>query len=474
MAGFQCAKLLYFQVHRNHWARANTLNEQLLFDQGHLVGAEARKRFAGGELVMAPAWEYDQAIRGTKNAMEKGAPAIFEAAFQNGPLYVRVDILERVPEGWNIIEVKSSVSVKEDSLVDCTIQYAVLKGLGIDVQRVKLMYINKACVAPNLENLFSVADVTDEVKTRSASVKTSIKDFLEAIRKDQPPEIQAGTHCTSPYECRFQKKCWTDMLMPPLSILNIPGLKNDQKWEIFHRGEALEDLNTEDFPEVSKRAIDVYKTDQPFIAREKLLTELKEWQWPLWFLDFETIGFAVPRFDGTHPYQQVPFQFSLHMQSEVGGPVRQEEFLDTSGADPRESLILKMLDSIGDEGDIVAYYAEFEKRVIADLALAYPQYAERLQKLLPRFRDPLPLIRSHIYLKEFNGSFSIKSVGPALLGNEFSYENLRVRDGAMAQAAYLECLKDKGDGEEIRGALREYCGQDTFILVKLVERLMTI
>lgn len=469
LGGFQCQRLIYLQVHRPRWARANTPGEKFVFEQGHIVGAEARKRFIGGRLIDVPAWEYEQAVTKTKENMNQ---TLFEAAFINGPLFVRVDVLEKTETGWNLIEVKSSTKVKEENLFDCTIQYVVLKGLGLAIEKVKLMYINKNCVAPHLDDLFVVEDITEEVRSKSKEVKKSISDFIALVREPRPPDIKAGLQCDLPYECRFKEKCWSELLVPSLSVLNLPDIRDAKAWSLFHVGETIESLDAKEFSDITKRALNAHRTGKPTIEKQKLSDELAHWQRPFWFLDFETIGTAVPKFTGTRPYEQVPFQYSLHVQSEPKGGTRQEEFLDTSGNDPREKLIQKLLKDIGPEGNIIAYYDKFEKKVIEDLAREFPKYSKELRELLPRFRDPLQLIRETTYFTEFDGSFSLKKVGPALVGKDFSYQDMRIQDGSMAQAAYLESIRNPS--EELDGALREYCGRDTFILVKLVDRLLDL
>ncbi len=469
LGGFQCHRLIYLQVHRPKWARANTAGEKFVFEQGHIVGAEARKRFPGGRLIDVPPWEYEEAAKRTKENLNQ---TLFEAAFINGPLFVRTDILEKTENGWNLIEVKSSTSVKEENLFDCTIQYVVLKGLGMAIEKVKLMHINKNCVAPLLDDLFTVEDITEEVRSKSQDLKKSISDFIAMVREPRPPEIKPGLQCGLPYDCRFKEKCWSELLVPSLSVLNLPDIRDAKKWDLFHAGKSIESLDQKEFSEITRRALKAHRTGQPTIEKQELHEKLSQWQRPFWFLDFETSGTAIPKFSGTRPYEQVPFQYSLHVQSEPKGGIRQEEFLDTSGEDPREKLILKLLKDIGPEGNIIAYYDKFEKKVIEDLAREFPKYSKALRELLPRFRDPLQLIRETIYFTEFEGSFSLKKVGPALVGKDFSYSDMRIQDGSMAQAAYLECVRNPS--EELRGALREYCGRDTLILVKLVDRLLDL
>lgn len=479
MKGLQCPKYLYLTVHQPHEAAPVTTSQQAIFDQGHTVGSEAQKRFPNGVLIIAPFNQPDQAVEETAAAIRSGALVLYEAAFHHEDVLVRIDILHRdsIESPWNICEVKSSTEVKNQHIEDAAIQSWVLRGCGEDVKSVSIMHINNECVFPNLEKLFTLEDVTTRVEGLFSLIPGQVAKFKEMLQKSKPPKFDIGPHCDDPYECGYKSQCWRDRKLPDLSVLDVPNLNSKKKWELYRKGivDLAQLISTEEkLSIIQRRMIEVSISNQRFIDFKAIRRELSAWTYPLHFLDFETIGPAIPRYLGTRPYEQVPFQFSCHVQSSAGGPIIHTEYLHDSKSDPREPLVKALVESIGDQGSVVAYNKGFESGCLSALARALPKYSDQLLNIAERLVDPLPIIREYVYDREFKGSFSIKSVAPALLGSELSYDGMSVSNGSEAQVAFDELISGVSNPKrkvDLRQAMLDYCRKDTIAMVNLVEWL---
>ena len=217
------------------------------------------------------------------------------------------------------------------------------------------------------------------------------------------------------------------------------------------------------------------QTGDPWYDIDGLKTALADLTYPLFFIDFETINPAIPRFVGMRPYDQLPFQWSVHVQREPGAAPEHHEFLATDASDPRREFIDSLCNALGESGNIVVYSA-FESQRLSDLAVWLPEYADRINAIQARLFDLLPIVREHTYHPAFAGSYSIKSVLPALVP-EISYEGMDVANGRDAGLVWESLVRgslDRSERERARKALLEYCGLDTLALLKIVQRLRSI
>lgn len=479
MKGLQCPKSLYLSVHHPDLAGATTAALHSVFEQGHRVGLEAQKRFPGGVLIDAPHTDLALALKQTADAVASGALILYEATFVHDGVLVRVDILSRkkVGDPWHIVEVKSTTKVKDQHIDDAAVQMWVLRGAGERVASISIMHINNQCVFPDLSRLFTVAEVTGAVEGAAKSLPNAIAKFKKLLQGAAAPVLDIGPHCDAPYECEFKTHCWEEKKIPEFSVFDIPGLSSKRKWELYKKG--VVDLATllsaeEKLSPTQRMMTEVTLSGKRILNRKSVERELAEWQFPLYFLDFETIGPAIPRYPGTRPFEQVPFQFSCHTQMEPGGILLHSEYLHDSASDPREPLIRALVDTIGEHGSVVAYNKGFEGGCLSALAKAFPTYDDQLLDIGSRLVDPLPIFRAHVYDREFRGTFSIKSVAPAILGDELSYEGMAVADGTGAQTAFEELIADGATDvrrSELRHAMLDYCRKDTIAMANLVEWL---
>lgn len=474
LTGLQCPKALYLQVHSPSLAAPVSSGQQAIFDQGNVVGIEARKRFPGGIEITAAHNESDLAVSQTLAAVGSSAPAIYEATFIHDGVVCKVDILSKRKDGsgWEIVEVKSSTGVKEFHHMDVAIQSYVLRGAGVSVQQCSIMHLNNECVWPDATNLFVLSDVSEDVEKISSTVESTVQRLRDDLLKPEAPVQDIGPHCSSPYSCNFKSHCWQKIPSP--SIFEIPKFWS-KVWDLYANGIVkVDDPGLEEFVGTRAHQVQAIRSGVRWVDYDPIKQRVAAWKWPMYFLDFETIGYAIPRIDGTRPYQQVPFQFSCHVQRSQGSEIEQVEYLHHDHSDPRAAVAAALVSAIGPTGSIVAYNKAFEAGCIRDLATRFPEYSEDLQSMADRLVDPLPIIREAVYDPQFKGSFSLKAVAPALLGQKASYQNLVVADGGAAQQAFVKMIDISTSDDEraaFRQALLVYCRQDTQVMVDLVHWL---
>jgi predicted RecB family nuclease len=286
------------------------------------------------------------------------------------------------------------------------------------------------------------------------------------------PDLPSGPHCTDPVTCEFFDRC--NPPLPDDHIGYLPRLHASAAEELGEMGvESISDI-PDDFP-LSKRqriAATSVQTGQASFSAE-LGKELESLCYPLYFMDFETANPAIPRFAGMRGFDQLPFQWSVHVQRQPDAEPEHYEFLATDTSDPRREFISSLCDALGESGSIVVYNATFESQRLTELAAWLPEFAERIEKIQHRLWDLLPVVRNHVYHPAFAGSYSLKAVLPALVP-EMTYEGMAVANGQDAGLAWESLVRgglDQSERERTRNALLDYCGQDTLALVRLLEAL---
>jgi hypothetical protein len=476
MRGYRCVKSLYLTIQQPELEPPVTPALQATFDQGNAIGEEARKRFPGGVLVDNKPWDFVGALKRTRELIQSGSEIIFEGAFEYKGLFSRVDILtySKATQRWTMLEVKSATKVKAEYLDDAGFQAYVLANSGLPLEKISILHINRDCVAPDLRNLFTEVDITQELRERHKLIGPKLTEIFNGLRQSEIPAIDIGEHCVSGTGCPFKLYCFSERKIPDVSVFNLPKI-GAKAWQLYRAGQiSLADIDQAGLDIAQIRMIESHLRSQRYLDPVAIQTALAGWKYPLVFLDFETINPAIPRYPGTRPYQQVPFQFSAHVMVSAGAPLKHFEYLHLGEGDPRENLIPQLLEACGEEGSIVSYYAKFESDVIRELAEQYPQYADELLALLERMVDPLPIIREAVYDVGFEGSFSLKAVAPSLLGKDYAYDGMSVADGTAAQRAFDSVYRGGLTVEQIarvREDMLEYCKLDTRAMVELVKWL---
>jgi predicted RecB family nuclease len=475
MAGVQCLKRLYWQVHEPELGRVPDAAAVAIIEQGREVGKLARLLFAGG--VEVRSGDPEQAIRITRELIANPeVSAIFEAAFENGGVFVRVDILNRRRDGrWRLIEVKSTADLKEQHLDDVAIQYRVVSRSGLDLASACLAHVNRnyVCTGGDIDvwRFFRIKSLTQRVERLLPKLTFQLRSELRVLAMPNPPDIPVGPHCTNPITCEFFDRC--NSPLPNDHIGYLPRLHASAAEELEEMGvESILDI-PDDFhlSERQRIACTSVQTGEPWFSAE-LGKELESLKYPLYFADFESVNPAIPRFSGMRPFDQLPIQWSVHVQRQPDAELEHYEFLATNSGDPRRDFINSLCDALGETGSIVVY-AAFESQRLSELAAWLPEFAERIKTIQGRLWDLLPVVRNHVYHPAFAGSYSLKAVLPALVP-EMSYDGMAVANGQDAGLAWESLVRgrlDQSERERTRRALLDYCVQDTLALVRLLERL---
>ncbi len=472
MAGLQCHKRLWWAVHEPAAPELEfDATVQAAFDRGTRVGLVAREYVPGGVTIDLPYNAYAERVRMTQQALDRGAPAIYEASFRAGGVFVAVDILEWGNPDFRLIEVKSSTSVKEQYVADVAIQAHVLRQSGLPLGRQELMHLNRECAYPDLSNLFTRTDVSEAVAPVEADVPVTVAQQLEMLR-GPVPDVPTGPHCSTPYACPFMARCWPEL--PPHHVTTLYSMKrramalDDQGYQTIY--DLPEEVSLGRIATRQRRAVQ----ENRLIVEPTLSQALAQFRSPLAFLDFETVGLAIPVWNGCHPYDQVPVQFNCHVEGTDGRVVHHEWLADGPG-DPRPALAERLIRACDGAQAIVTYNVSFERGRIVEMAEALPALAEPLRHVAARLIDLLPVIRNHVYHPDFGGSFSLKRVLPALVP-ELRYDNLAINEGGLASLELERLLFNGADltpeaKAQLRADLLRYCHQDTWGLVRLLRRL---
>jgi hypothetical protein len=470
ISGIQCPKKLWREKNIPTEKQPISTVLQSRFDSGHEVGKAGREEYSDGMLILAK--DVDSALAQTAHFIKENVPCIFEAAFLFNDLYVRTDVLKRSENGsWHLIEIKSGTKVKDEYVYDAAIQFYCAKGSGLPIEKVFVKYINNKCIFPDLENLFSIEEITPKVTALQLEIEQKLSDLKNVISASEP-DVIIGDHCDKPYECEYKDLCWKDV--PKKSIFNIPGLKWDKKNELVENNIlAIEQIPPSFHLSGNQRTfIEKMIAGNPEVNIADIALRLSELTYPIYFLDFETVNPAIPRFEGTNPYQQCPFQYSCHIMT-ADGEINHTEFLQITLDDPRKEFAEHLISDLGSTGSIVSYNATFEKSVIKILANYYPDLSAPLLALEPRFWDQLELMRKDYFHPDFNGSFSIKNVLP-VIDPSLNYHQLQdVHDGAEAGVVWNKALAESD--EELRNKafsnLKAYCELDTKAMVQIHRHL---
>ena len=480
-SGNQCAKRLYYEIHRVDLRSPVTEAQQYLFDTGTQVGALARDRFPGGRLIALPPWEHDEAEAETQEALaDHSIPAVYEAAFSTDDVRVRPDILVRTEvDAFDLYEVKMSASTKDEHVADVGLQLWVIEQAALAIRRVHIIHINNQFVyqggAYDIESLLTIEDVTEQAREFATEhLPQSLYGMREMLQSPSEPDVPIGPHCTSPYPCPFFDHCRE--ALPLHRVEHLPGLRSNIRQELSQLG-VSDASSIGDIPSsfgrlnaLQQRVRDSAISDALYIGPE-LQRALDQLEYPWHSIDFETFNPALPRYTGTRPYQVIPFQWSLH-KVDRDGNIQHAGFLHSTSEDPRKEFLSSLLDSIDPEGSIITY-SPYEATRLKSLVETFSEYGGAIEALLPRMVDLAKIVREHFYHPGFLGSFSLKAVLPALVP-ELDYEHLTISDGQAAAASFVKMIADGVDSDEKQArydALWEYCQQDTLALVRVIEAL---
>lgn len=475
----QCPKRLWLEIHRAE-LREDSSATQASFKVGHKVGEIAQKLYdpkGKGQLINAQEEGFAAAFARSTELLASSQP-IFEAGFKAGGALAFADVMlpkrKAGQRTWRMVEVKSSTSVKDYHRDDTAIQAFVARAAGVPLSSIVLAYIDSGWVYPgggDYQGLLVEEDLTKEAFAREAEVKAWIAEAQLIAAKSKEPKLGTGGHCSDPYECGFLGYCQGQEVQAQYPVQWLPRIQSKalkshiEDGGVIDMGEVPDELLNERQQRVKAHTL----ADEVFFDDKGAAAELAAHKLPAYFLDFETIQFAVPIWPGTRPYQQIPFQFSLHRLGRTG-KLEKKSFLDLSGDDPSQLFADALISACGDRGPVFVYNAGFETARIRELADRFPKFKKALLAINARVVDLLPIAQQHYYHPSQQGSWSIKKVLPAV-APELSYGDLEgVQDGGMAMETYLEAIAKETlqtRKSQIEQQLLAYCSLDTYAMVKL-------
>ncbi|HEY6261259.1 MAG TPA: DUF2779 domain-containing protein [Nitrospiraceae bacterium] len=472
MCGLQCPKKLWQAVYDPGPSEEPLPGTSK--GMGIEVGIKARLLWPGGVLVDDPGHPgYDAAVRRTKALIaDPAVPAIMEATLVHDGVLVRVDALQRLPDGrWRVNEVKSSTRIKNDHLEDLALQIYVLAWNGLELADAYLVFINNQ-YARGKEIDWNAAllrqDVTQDVIRLLPQVPERIAKMHKLLCLSEPPQVNPSRHCFQPYECEFCDRCTANK--PKDWIFRLPRISTSEFQQLEGLGVvSMRDI-PDDFPLKAKqrRVVDAAKSGEVYRSPE-LANMLQLLAPPMSYLDFETFSPAIPLYRDTSPYQRIPFQWSWHYNDGTGN-LTHDDFLAAGDSDPRREFCETLLSVSERFPGAVMVWSNFESSVIRDMAELFPDLAERLIAVSYRIVDLLRIMQDHVVHPKFFGSYSMKHVAPAI-ARDVTYGDLDIADGGEASSSFYRIVADPALSPAVRDGLREsllkYCARDTLALARV-------
>lgn len=480
----QCPRRLWLEVHRAE-LKADSESAQADYDIGNQVGVVAQRMYdpdGQGMTLDAQTDGYSQALQWSLELIKTKQP-LFEAAFTANGALSFADVMLPVERegqlGWRMVEVKSTSGVKDYHRDDVAIQAWVARSAGVPLTAIALAHIDSTFVYPgdgNYQGLLKECDLTKETFGRFPEIKALIAEAQRVVGMAEAPAVTTGSRCTSPFECGFINYCQSFEEQAVFPVQWLPAIRSKELKELITSNPALDmrdvpdELLTEEQLLVKTHTI----AGEIYFNARNAAKAFKSYPFPAYFLDFETVMFAVPIWKGTRPYQQIPFQFSLHVMDESGN-LQEDAFLDLTGNDPSRPFAETLVKVCDKAGPIFVYNAGFEGTRISELANLFPDLASDLLAIKRRLVDLHPITKANYYNPRQHGSWSIKAVLPAI-APDLSYEALEgVQHGGHAVNAYLKAIQPGTTTEEkslIERQLLAYCRMDTYAMVRLWQFLL--
>ncbi|MBT7621546.1 MAG: DUF2779 domain-containing protein [Lentimicrobiaceae bacterium] len=479
--GLQCEKSLFLYKHHYRLKDPTPASLQAVFDRGTNVGLLAQELFPFGvDASPENHFKMVESVNKTSKYIDQGETIIYEATFMYNNVLAALDILVKDAEGWKAYEVKSSTKVSDTYVKDAAIQYYTIVNSGIDLKDISIVHINKQYKRDgelDIQQLFSTESVKDKVLEFLPQIPNEVNRLKNVISNSTTPNIKIGPHCFEPYACDYKGTCWKHI--PDYSVFDISNLSTKKKFELYNQGIiTLDQIDLDNTSLTPNQALQVQSEVEgtSFIDIDQIRNFISNLNYPLYYLDFETISPAVPIYNNSRPYQQLVFQYSLHIQSSPGSEIAHKEYLADPKQDPRIGFVEQLITECGTYGDIIVYNIGFEKGKLKDLIELFPQYSTQLTDIINRLKDlMIPFQHKWYYTPMMKGSYSIKYVLPALVP-KLSYNNLEIKEGETASNTFLSMANGtfKGNPEKTRKQLLEYCRLDTLAMVKVIERLKAV
>lgn len=482
---WQCPKLLWLSKFKPE-LKPEDPSLQARFDEGNVVGDLAMNLF--GDFTEVTAYKDDGKLdlnkmqELTRECVANGVQNICEASFNYNGLYCAVDILRKEDDGYAIYEVKSSTHASHIYAVDIAYQKYVLEHCGLNIVGTYLICINSDYIRGeelNIDELFQIIDMSDDVNNEYQNVPSLLKKAEQIYSLKSEPDVDIGLHCRDPYECAFWGYCTKNLPTPNVFDLYRMGfekaIKHYKQGQISYNDLMFDGGITN--AKQLRQMLHQISEQKPDIDKDGIRDFLDTLSYPIYFLDFETTQAVIPEYEGIKPYQQIPFQYSLHYIEYEGGPLLHKEFLAESGTDPRRAIAERLCEDIPQNVCVTAYNKGFECGRIKELAATFPDLSDHLMNIQSNIKDLLtPFQSGYYYNKAMGGSFSIKSVLPALFPDDpaLDYHNLeQIHNGGEAMSIFPKIKNMSPDeAEETRYNLLQYCKLDTYAMVKVWGKLI--
>jgi len=476
LKGLQCQKALWLAKHPPAFDFSPQPDLEAKFAAGTEVGILAQQLFPGGIEVPYEGLSFPAQLARTKELIENGTPVIYEASFSFSAIFVKADILVRDADrdSWQLYEVKMGTGVKPVNLDDVSVQQYVMNGCGLSISKSFLVHIDNSYVRDGeieVDKLFHAEEITAKVAARQQSLPEIVREFRQTMAEHQEPQIDIGLHCADPYECDYIPYCWRHI--PENSVFDLRG-NGLNKFDYYRRGLIrFEDLPLDELNKAQRQQVETTLNQEEIIDTAQVKAFVDSLWYPLCHLDFESSNSPIPRFDGSRPYQQVPFQYSVHIQQSAGAEPQHYEYLAPQNVDPRRQLAEGLLTVLPEKACVLTYNQAFEKSVLRNLADLFPDLADAIKLRLPTLRDLMtPFRKRDVYRWQMRGSYSIKEVLSAMVP-DLSYTGLKIADGMAASLAYHQMcgIDDPLALAELRKAMLAYCELDTLAMVKILAEL---
>jgi len=471
MKGMFCPKSLWLQTHMPQTASGPAVSQRMS-EQGHHVGYYAQRQFATGILIKDSETPMPDAIEKTRNALIEHRYPLFEAVITTDDKIVLPDIL--IPnddDSWNLIEVKSSTKLKPEHLDDIAYQFYVLTQAGIKLDECYLWVINSDCVWPDEQSLFKRINVTREILAKQANIETNSQHLLDYVELKDEPNHARGTYCKKG-PCEFLDYCWDGEV--GMTIYEIPNISDSKLLLLQQAGIAYisEITNFSEFTALQQQFFEMYNTNGRHIDGAAIADKLAALTYPLYFFDFEAELPAIPLVDGMKPYQKLPFQYSCHILHQ-DGKLDHQEFLHQDKSDPRRKIAEALINDLGSTGHIIVYNEVFEKGVLQNLSLLFPDLKAALDLIIDRLWDLMEIFKTDYKDFKFGGSYSIKNILPVLVP-KLTYDSLEIQKGDQAQLVWQQLINSEDSQEQklLEAALLAYCKLDTLAMVEIYRRLL--
>jgi len=476
LLGLQCTKLLWVKVHDKRRIPESDESAKYRFKTGDDVEALAKSLFRGG--VEIPKEDFKENLKLSSELLRKRVP-LFEAAFKFGQLYSRADVLLPAPnDSWDIVEIKSATKVKPVNIHDVSFQKYVYSKVGLNIRKCYLMHINSSYVKfgeLEPEKLFMKVDISSDVEESSRGIEERIGSMLKIINGLGEPEYIIGSHCTYPYECPIRKECWVDL--PNGNVLDYYMDNKIQSFDLGGQGIIKIDKIPNYYNNSTNHFVKQLKAKKEGIKYERRAIKdfLKSLEYPIHYLDIQSINPAIPKYNRTSPYKHLPFQFSLHIQKDNSSPIEHISFLAKEGIDPRYLFLKILKESIHENGTVLVFDKYKEISILKDTSMNFPQMEKWAKERFTKRIKGLWELFEKFHFFDIDGDLDVNVRYMLPRFSNISHEDLEIRTGEKRgieyEANFYNETGNEGERVELKKTLRKENRNDTLSMIHIIDAL---